>query len=164
MMIESVVGGADLLGVVGEARQQRRRGVAVEVADRQHAGCGETRRGAPGYDVPADIAHEVVLGEVAGAAQDEQAHQRERHPDDGARILVREGAVAELLGEQREAGHGEREQDPAEDPEHEVPAVGARCSRAAAGRTRRLLAGRRAGAPLAPARAVSFKACPPARP
>src|SRR2546430_1511655 len=73
----------------------------------------------------ADIAHEVGLGEVAQAAQDEQADQRERHPHDGARVLVGESAVAEFLGEQREARHGGGKQHPAEDPEQETSPMGA---------------------------------------
>ena len=121
------VGGrlADLLGVVGEARQQRGGRAAIEVTDRQVQDVPKHLAPQLAHDAAADIAHEVGLGEVAQAAQDEQADQRKRHPHDGARVLVGEGAVAEFLGEQREARHGGGKQHPAEDPEQETSPMGA---------------------------------------
>ncbi len=119
------VGGrlADLLGVVGEARQQRGGGAAIEVTDRQVQDVPEHLASQLAHDAAADVAHEVGLGEIAQAPQDEQADQRERHPHDGARVLVGEGAVAEFLGEQREARHGGGKQHSAEDPEYEAPPI-----------------------------------------
>ena len=49
--------------------------------------------------LPADVAHAVGLREIAQAAQQEQADERERQPDDRARIAILERAVAEQLGE-----------------------------------------------------------------
>jgi hypothetical protein len=98
--------------------------VAVEVAHRQHEDAAEDIAAHPVDDMPADVTNEVGLGEVPGAAQDEQADHHERHPHDGARIAVRERPVAEFFGEQRKARHGEREQDRAQDPENELRAVG----------------------------------------
>src|SRR5579862_9472298 len=114
---------ADLLAVVGEPRQQRAGGAAVEVADRQAQDVAEHVAAQLTDDAAADVAHEVGLGEIAEAAQQEYADQRHRQPDDGARVLVLERAVAELLGEQREAGVAGSEEHPAEEAEDEAAAV-----------------------------------------
>ena len=118
-VIESVVAVRHLLGVVGELRQQHARRVAVEVRDRQVHVAVEDLPAQRLDDAPADEARAVGLQEVADAAQDEQAHQRDRHEPDHARVLVDERAVEEELHERRPAGVGRREHRHAEHADRE---------------------------------------------
>src|SRR5215472_2666823 len=120
------VGGrlADLLTVVSETREQHRRGAAVEVSDRQLQDVAEYVAPQPADDLPPDVAHVVGLDEFADATQQEQSHQRDGNPHDGARVLMHQRAVAEFLGEPRKARHGRGEQRATEHAEYEGAAVG----------------------------------------
>src|SRR5579862_446397 len=115
---------ADLLAVVGEARQQRTGRAAVEIADRQPQDVTEHLRAQPGNDAAAHVAHEIGLSEVSEPAQQKQADQCHRQPDDGARILMLQRAVAEYLGVQREGGIAGGEQHCAQYSERKAATVG----------------------------------------
>src|SRR5690606_37250082 len=112
---------------------------AVVVADRQAQQYLEEFAAQPLDDVPADVTHEISLGEIAEPPQREQPHERYRQADDRARIAVLERAVAEELreygeahhtdGEQHCAQHSERERATVRTQVAEQPPVGAPCVR-----------------------------------
>ena len=77
----------------------------------------------PRHHPPPDVAHEECLGEVAETPQDEEAHDRERHPDDRARVALLQRRVAKELGEHGEARLRSGVEDRAQHPDCELQAV-----------------------------------------